>query len=83
MTDPTEEQARAKVREAVLASVALVARDVNEVDVAPSVLIEGADAAIVAQVLASMVSTLLTVTLGEDSRQLLVRVSRRAVEDFG
>lgn len=80
MTDPAEVSARAVVRQAVLASVALVNRDVNAIDVPPRVLIEGADPAIVAQVLSAMVGTLLEATLPGGAQQLLVRISRRALE---
>lgn len=81
MSRQSDARAREIVRDAVLASIALVARDVNEVDVPPAVLIEGADTAIVAQLLAAMVGTLLGATLEDGGRQLLVRISRRVVED--
>lgn len=76
------EQARTVVREAVLVSVALVARNLDQLDVPPQVLIEGADVELVAQILANMLSATLGAVLPDSGRQLLVRVSRSAVEDL-
>jgi hypothetical protein len=76
---PTE----ADVRDAILASIALVIRDVDLVDVPPAVLLEGSDPELVARVLAGMLGAVLTVTLGKNGRQVLEQVARHAVEDLG
>ncbi|MBR7832482.1 hypothetical protein KDL01_04390 [Actinospica durhamensis] len=80
MTDPAEANARAVVRDAVLASVALVNRNVNDLDIEPQILIQGVDTAIAAQLLAAMVGALLELTLADGAQQLLVQISRRAIE---
>lgn len=77
-----EDRARRIVRDAVSASVALVTREVEGVnEVAPAVLIEGADVQVVAQVLAAMVGTLLSVTLPDGGRTLLVRIGLQAASE--
>lgn len=80
MTDAREQAAEAIVREAVLASVALVKRDVDKIDVPAPLLLEGTDPGLVSEVLARIVSVLLDATLPDGGRQLLVTVSRRIVE---
>lgn len=74
------EAAEAAVREAVLVSVALVAKNQQRLDVPASLLLEGTDADLVCQVLACMTSALLEAVLPDGGRQLLVTVSRQAVE---
>ena len=80
MTTAREQDPHRAVRGAVSASVALITRDVEAFDVPPSLLLEGTDAALVAEVLASLVSTLLGEVLADRGRQLLVRLGRIAAE---
>ena len=80
MSEDRQEAAEAAVRDAFLASVALISRDVQQVDVPAQLLIEGVDADLVCQTLAGIVATLLKVTLPDGGQQLLVTVSRRIVE---
>lgn len=81
--DDAERQARAQMREAVLASVALVSRSRDNLEVPASVLLEGTDAALTAQVLAAICSALLETVLTDGGRQLLVKVGRDAVCGWG
>lgn len=82
MTDGEESVAAAEAaaREAFLASVALISRDVQQLDVPAQLLIEGVDSDLVCLTLANIVATLLKATLPEDGvRQVLVKVSRQIV----
>lgn len=72
-----QESAEDAARDVVLASIALVTRDVERA----AVLVEGTDARLVAEVLAAVVGTLFDVTLPDGGRQLLVRLARCAAED--
>jgi hypothetical protein len=74
------ETPRDTARDVILASIAMLARDIEQVDVPPAVLLEGTDAALVAQSLAAIVAAVFSVTLPDGGRQLLVRLSRQAVE---
>jgi hypothetical protein len=79
--DGVRAAAEVAVREAVLVSVALVAKNQQQVDIPAAVLLEGAEVDLVSEVLARIVSALLTVVLPEDGgRQLLIRIGRQAVE---
>jgi hypothetical protein len=81
VTERREEAAETIVRDALLCSIALVTRDVEQFDVAPAVLLEGADATLVAQVLAMIAATALGELLpGDGGRHLLIRIGRQAVE---
>lgn len=82
--DEVERQARARVRQAVQATVSLIAREVDEVNIAPAILIEGVDTEIVAQLLAAMMASVLGATLPDSGRTLLVRIGlQAAVEPDG
>ena len=70
-------------RDVILASVAMVARDIGDVDVPASVLIEGVDASLVAQTLAAIVAAVFGATLPDGGRQLLIRLSTEAVASAG
>jgi hypothetical protein len=74
--DPLEQ-----ARESVLASIALIANDVQGLALPAAVLLEGLDAGLVAQVLARVVAVMLEVTMADGGQQLLVRLSRQAVEE--
>lgn len=79
--EDSQRDADEAVRSAVSASVALITRSTEKVDVPPTILLEGADPQLVAQVLAVMASILLENLLPDDSgRRLLIRIGRRAAE---
>lgn len=84
MTDPqdgAEGGVDEAVRGAVSASVALITRSMQKVDVQPAVLLEGTDPELVAQVLAVMSAVLLESLLPDETgRQVLIRVARRAAD---
>lgn len=76
-------QATAAVHEALRCSVALVTAGVEQVDVAPSLLLEGSDPELVCRLLANMVKTMFEITMPDSGRALLVRIGRIAAEDDG
>lgn len=79
--DEAERQARVRVQRAIQATVSLVTREVDAVDVAPAVLVEGVEVQLVAQLLAAMTATLLDATLPDGGRQLLIRIGLQAAND--
>lgn len=84
MTEPQDAAEQAvdeAVRGAVSASVALITRNMEKIDVQPAVLLEGTDPELVAQVLAVMSAVLLESLLPDETgRHVLIRVARRAAD---
>ena len=80
-TDEVERQARTRARQALQASVSLVAREVGGVDIAPRLLIEGVDVAITAQFLAALTAELLKLTLPDSGQELLIRIGLHAANE--
>jgi hypothetical protein len=73
VTNENEDVVR-RVREAFAASVALMMREVESVDVDPAALLADVEPELVARVLAALMATILGVTMGDGGRRLLGQI---------
>jgi hypothetical protein len=80
MTDSNEDVVR-RVREAFAASVALMMREVESVDVDPAALLADVEPELVARVLAALMATIFRVTMADGGRRLLEQFGMHAATD--